>query len=158
MITGQPPRPIYLRNFSDGFDKISAGRTPEQYFSDKMDEYFEGYDIICYTDEISEPQKLRRYRKKPGFYGYVRSTDIAPAGREVRIRTLEGDVSIKCKEDIYIMIGILGEVYPLEANVFNSKYTPLDEPFTEELEYAPSVTDIAADSPCGLIPFARKCR
>lgn len=143
---------------SDGFDKISAGRTPEQYFSDKMDEYFEGYDVIRYTDEISEPQKLRRYRKKPGFFGYVRSTDIAPAGREVRIRTLEGDVSIKCSEDIYIMIGILGEVYPLEANVFNAKYTPLDEPFTEELEYAPSVTDIAADSPCGLIPFARKCR
>lgn len=56
------------------------------------------------------------------------------------------------------MIGILGEVYPLEANVFNAKYTPLDEPFTEELEYAPSVTDIAADSPCELIPFARKCR
>lgn len=139
------------------FKAAVCGKTIEQYLSDKMDEYFGGYEVVRFTDEISHPEKLRRYRKKPGFYGYVKSTDIAGAGTDIKIRTLEGDVMITARSDIYIMIGIQGEVYPLETRVFDSKYSPLDEPFTGEFEYPPSVVDVAAGKSCELLPLARKC-
>ena len=132
--------------------------TMEQYLSDKMEEYFEGYDVVRSTDEISLPEKLCRYRKKPGFYGYVKSTDIAGEGVDFKIRTLEGDVFITGRSDIYIMIGIQGEAYPVETRVFDRKYTPLDEPFTGDFEYPPSVVDVAAGKSCELLPLARKCR
>ena len=139
------------------FQSVSGGKTMEQYLLAKMDEYFAGYDVIRYTEGITFPEKLRRYRKKLGIYGYVKSTDIAGAGTEFKIRTLEGDVFITSRSDIYIMIGIQGEVYPLETRVFDQKYTPLAEPFTGEFEYPPSVIDIAAGRSCELLPLARKC-
>ncbi len=138
--------------------EISGGRTIEQYLRDKLDEYFEGYDVVRYTSGIPEQEKLLRYRKKPGIYGYVRSIDIAGEGTQFKVRTLEGDVFITSRSDIYIMIGTLGEVYPLESRVFDRKYKPLDEPFTGEFEYAPSVIDIAEGKSCSLMPIARKCR
>lgn len=140
------------------FQEAGFGKGIEDYLADKMDEYFCGYDVVRNTDEISQPEKLRRYRKKPGVYGYVKSTDIAGAGTEFKIRTLEGDVFITARSDIYIMIGIQGEVYPLETKVFDKKYTPLDEPFTGEFEYPPSVVDVNAGKSCNLMPMARKCR
>ena len=142
----------------NSFENISAGRTMERYLFDKIEDYFGNYDVVRYTDKISEPQKLRSYRKKPGMFGYVKSTDIAPAGSEFIIRTLEGDVSIKSNSDIYIMIGSFGEVYPLESKVFETKYTPLDEPYTEQFEYVPSVMDLAEGKPREILAFAKKCR
>lgn len=140
------------------FREASGGKTMEQYLCAKMEEYFAGYDVVRFTDEISHPEQLCRYRKKAGVYGYVKSTDLAGAGTEFKIRTLEGDVVITARPDIYIMIGIQGEVYPLETRVFDQKYTPLDEPFTGEYEYPPSVVDVAAGKSHALLPLARKCR
>ena len=142
----------------DDFKAISTGKTMEQYLLKKLDEYFSGYDVIRYTDDILRPEEFRRFRKKPGIYGYVKSTDIAGAGAEYKIRTLEGDVYITSRSDLYFMIGQQGEVYPMEAKSFDMKYTPLDEPFTGSFEYSPSVIDVAAGKNCDLMPLARKCR
>lgn len=142
----------------DKFEEISSGRTLEEYFLEKMNEYFEGYDVVRYTDEIVEPEKLRRYRKKPGIYGYVKSTDIFEAGTEFKIRTLEGDVFVTSRNDIYIMIGSRGEVYPMEKKVFEVKYTPFDEAFVKDFEYAPSVINITEGKSYELMPLARKCK
>lgn len=138
--------------------KKISGAPIEQYLCSRLENYFSGYDVVRFTDSIREPERLKRYRKKPGIFGYVKSTDIAPAGNEFRIRTLEGDVLITSRSDIYIMIGSLGEVYPLETRVFDKKYSPLDEPYTGNFEYPPSVIDIAAGKPCNILPVARKCR
>ena len=113
--------------------------------------------MVRYTDECTAPEELRRYRKKPGVFGYVRSTDLFEAGTQFKIRTLEGDVYITGSEDIYIMIGLLGEVYPMEKSVFESRYKATDEPFVREFEYAPSVIHIAQSKPYDLMPLARKC-
>ncbi len=130
----------------------------EDYLSAKLAEYFSGYDVVRFTDEITQPEEFRRYHKKPGIFGYVKSTDIAPAGTEIRIRALEGDVLITSNDEIYIMIGSQGEVYPVEARAFAKKYTPLDLPYIREFEYAPSVIDTAAGKPRNLLSFAKQCR
>ncbi len=143
---------------SGGDLKTKTGATIEDYLSSRLADYFSGYDVVRFTDEISEPDKLRRFRKKPGIFGYVKSTDVAPVGTEFRIRTLEGDVLIASHDEIYIMIGSEGEAYPVEAHIFEKKYTPLGQPYTRKFEYPPSVIDTVAGKPRSLLPFARQCR
>lgn len=130
----------------------------EEYLSGKLNEYFKGYDVVRYTDELKNPEQFTRCRKKPRIIGYVKSTDIAPAGTEFKVRTLEGDVMISASDDINIMVGMQGEVYPTEVRVFEQRYTPLDEPYTGEFEYNPSIIDIAAGKPRSIMPYAKQCR
>lgn len=132
-------------------------KSVEEYFFEKMDEYYDGYDVVNYTQEISGVELLPRYRKKQAMYGYVKSTDLFSEGTECKIRTLEGDVFVTAREDIYIMIGFSGEAYPVEKKVFESKYTVIDEPFVKEYEYAPSVINLAESRSYELMPHARKC-
>ncbi len=131
--------------------------TVEDYFFSRMDEYYRGYDVINYTDEIAYPEKLLRYRKKPAAYGYVVSSEICKAGTDCKIRTLEGDVLITASDDTYIMIGIFGEAYPIEKAVFETKYTPTGEPFTKEFEYDPTVINMSEGTTENLMLHARQC-
>ncbi len=142
---------------AQSFDNKKLGETLDDYFFMKMDEYYDGYDVINYADERTDLDRTRRYRKKPAVYGYVRSSDVFAAGTECKVRTLEGDVLITASDDIYLMIGLLGEVYPTEKKVFEKRYTPTEQPFTKEFEYAPSIIDLANSRSCGLMPFAKRC-
>lgn len=130
----------------------------DRYLGERLKEYFSGYDVVRFTDEVKNPEQLIRCRKRAGIFGYVKSTDIVGAGTEFRIRTLEGDVLISAADDIYIMVGVQGEVYPIAAKTFEKRYTPLDMPYTGEFEYSPSVIDIGAGKPRSLLPFAKQCR
>lgn len=142
---------------ADALKKVTE-KPIERYLAERVEEYLTCYDVVRFTDGIKERERFSRFRKKAGIFGYVKSTDIAPEGKEIRIRTLEGDVMVTSREDIYIMIGSIGEVYPVEAGKFNAKYTPFDEAFSGEFEYAPSVIDAAAGKPCEILPYAKKCR
>jgi hypothetical protein len=54
---------------------------------------------------------------------------------------LEGDVDLKAKSDLYAMIGVVGEVYPLKKETFERTYDVSPEPYTLSAEYAPEVID-----------------
>lgn len=129
----------------------------EKYLLDKSEEYFGNYDIIRYTDELTHAEKFERYRKKPAVYGYVRSCDLFPEGTRIKIRTLEGDVNVRCHSDIYLMIGSAGEVYPVEKKLFDARYTATEEKFSKSFEYPPSVIDIADNKSYELTEYAHSC-
>lgn len=131
----------------------------EEHLLAKMDEYYSGYDLINYADEPTQTEKLRRYRKKPAVYGYVKSTDIYPAGTECKLRTLEGDVLLTASDDIYLIIGVLGEAHPLEKKVFEQRYSATDLPFVSdtEYEYPPSIINLAKSKTASLLPYAKQC-
>ncbi len=139
------------------YEALYPDITPERFFTEKIGEYCRGYDIIRYTDDIQDIGSFRRYRKLPAEYGYVKTTDLFPAGTECKVRTLEGDVFITTAEDIYIMIGYKGEVYPVEKSVFETKYTDTGMPFTGEFEYTPNVINIKEGKQYKLMPHAKKC-
>lgn len=140
------------------FAEIYGNMDIEQFILDRSEEYFSNYDIIRYTDEISHPELLKCYRKKPADYGYVKCSDLFSDGTKLRIRTLEGDVLLSCRSDIYIMIGSQGEVYPVEKAVFDEKYSPVDEKYAGEFEYPPSVINTADNVSHALMPHAHRCR
>lgn len=129
----------------------------ESYLMGRLDEYYSGYEVVRYGESCKTPEMLRRYRKKEAEFGYVISTDLFPAGTQCRIRTLEGDVFITADENIYIMIGYIGEAYPMEKSLFETKYRPLGRPFKKDYEYAPTVIKLDEGRSIPIMPYARAC-
>ncbi|MDR1194796.1 MAG: DHH family phosphoesterase [Peptococcaceae bacterium] len=144
-----------------GLAKI-AGRTegkisPEEYLAGRVRDYLANYDHIYAEGHDVSFAELPLYRKLPRPVGFVRSVDIFPAGAKITIRTLEGDVDAVSGEDIYLMIGILGEVYPILREKFANGYDIMAAPYSEPLEYVPAAIDRGTGERRLLLRDARAC-
>ena len=139
------------------FEKKYDGQSIEGYFFQRMDEYFDSYDVVNYNDGMKEREQFKLYRKKSAIYGYAKLGDIFEEGTECKIRTLEGDVFVTSNENTYIMIGREGEVYPIERAVFETRYNPLEEEYDRPFEYEPTVIHISENKVYDLRPYAKQC-
>ncbi|MDD6797303.1 MAG: DHH family phosphoesterase [Clostridia bacterium] len=139
------------------FEEEYGGLGIETYFFKRADEYYNSYDVIYAKDGIKDKSGFRLYKKLPYTYGYVRTTDVFEAGTEFRVRTYEGDVFVTSSEDIYLMIGYYGEVYPIEKSTFITKYQAKEDAFVKHFEYAPSIRNLKDNHVYGLMPFAKQC-
>jgi len=106
----------------------------------KIISYFEETDIIRASDD-NHITGLSPYVKQSITIGYIPSLDIVPEGTEILIRMLEADTTLRASSDTYIMVGISGEIYPINKSVFAQKYIPCDELPETEQEYPPTVID-----------------
>ena len=129
----------------------------DTYFFDKATQYYDSFKVIRYEDGLGDITGFKKYQKKDHTYGFVKSTDIFPVGTECKIRSLEGDVFITASEDIYIMIGIRGNVYPIERVTFEEKYTEGSAPYEMNFEYIPTVINIMENTFHNIMPYAREC-
>ena len=55
------------------------------------------------------------------------------------------------------MIGYLGEVYPIEKQAFDKKYSISGNGYSKEFEYPPTVINLSEGKPYALMPKAREC-
>lgn len=127
------------------------------FFKQCMNDYFKNVQIIYakeYTADLSE-MSLCKKRNIP--VGFVKAEDVFDIGTMVSIRTLEGDLDVEINEDTYIMIGIKGEVYPIQRKKFESTYQVLEEPYVFEGEYAPTVKNIMEGISYSIVPYASSC-
>jgi phosphoglycolate phosphatase len=106
---------------------------------------------------------MDRYRKKEIQIGFARSTEIFPAGTEIIVRTIEGDTYIVAEPDVYIMVGIQQEIWPIKRGKFEAsyrvpdgRYTP-DELFWSENHYEPTIKDRIHGDSISLLPFIHPC-
>ncbi len=139
------------------FAQIYPESYPEEYFRNRMQEYFECYDVIRYTDGCRCKDELKRYKKLAGEFGYTPSSELFPVGTKCKIRTLEGDVFITTDENINIVIGSRGEIYPVAKEVFATKYVPTGEPFRKQFEYSPTIINLEENKYYDILPMALKC-
>ncbi|MBQ4537525.1 MAG: DHH family phosphoesterase [Lachnospiraceae bacterium] len=123
----------------------------------RMTDYFDDIEIIRterYQPDLSE---MKAYKKRPIPVGFVMAKEILPCGTEISIRTLEGDVDVQIHEELYIMIGIKGEVYPCEKEKFERSYRVLEEPYVFDAEYEPMIKHTDEGKNISLIPYAKAC-
>jgi len=118
------------------------------YFMIRVNEYFTQCEVIeAVTFAKEHPDtvaRMKEYEKAKVTWAYVKTTDIVPEGVVLSIRTLENDtgVEIRAQEDVYVMIGCLGEVYQIQKEKFESSYEPSDEDldiFSQMFEFVPAV-------------------
>lgn len=129
----------------------------EKYVSDRMIRYFSDSEIIYAKSHREDISKLKLYIKKPVFVGYVETADFTKPGRTITVRTLEGDVDVRVEEDLYIIIGVDGEIYPCTGERFNRSYKKLPDPYVFPGEYPPTVIDVDNGERIALLPFAKSC-
>lgn len=142
---------------SGQFTEKYGDRTIEGYFYSRIEEYFAMYDVVHARNGIVWDESFRLYRKKPYIYGYVKTTDLFAAGTSCRVRTLEGDVFVTAGEETYLMIGVLGEVYPIRREAFEKKYLPKEASYERAFEYTPKVWNLSDGTATEIMGAAKQC-
>jgi len=136
---------------------ISECRSDHEFFRDRILSYFDSYDIVYASEFKPDVSVMGLYRKERLPLGYVRSTDILEEGTLATLRTLEADITIRASKDTYIMIGIVGEVYPIKRHTFEKRYKFSNNPFSATFEYEPSIRSSQSRSPIRLMQYAKTC-
>ncbi len=129
----------------------------ETYFLNRINDYYEKFDIVYAKEGLDDMEGFEIYEKKPYTYGYVKSTELFEKGEECRLRTYEGDVYVTISEDTYIMIGYKGEVYPITRQAFEKKYIATERPYTKKYEYAPSLYRFKDSNVYSIMEYAKEC-
>ena len=141
-------------------DKLSLINDGEADFSrrfiqDRMNSYFERYEVIYAATTEMDREGMKLYAKRPQHMGVVKLTDIFESGENVEIRTLEGDVSVRIDDDVWLMIGIEGEVYPINKEKLMKSYTITDEPYRTSFEYDPTIKNIRTGEKKNVLAYAK---
>jgi phosphoglycolate phosphatase len=123
----------------------------------RMTDYFDDVEIIHAKDYKADLTDAVLCRKKKVPVGFVRVADVFDTGTRITVRTLEGDLDIEVQDDVYIIIGIKGEIYPNKREKFERAYDVLDTPYVFEGEYEPMVKDIVEGKHISLVPYAKSC-
>lgn len=134
----------------------------EAYLSQKMNEYFDNCEIIHAQQYDIDKEHMKAYRKKQIPIGYVRAEDVLAIGTPITIRTLEGDVDMVVEKDLYIMIGVKGEVYPSNRSKFEKSYHILERAYDThscclQTEYIPTIKNRANGDSMVLTRYAGVC-
>jgi len=119
-----------------------------KYIELKTKEYFDDC-IWIETDKYLEQNrdailKMPLYKKKRIPWAVVKSTNITEAGKGIYIKSLENEsgFELKAADDVYIMIGLKGEVYDIRKEKFDNSYEASDEKldvFASMMDFIPEV-------------------
>ena len=123
----------------------------------RMRRYFAESEVIYAGDYTVDLNTVRRYRKLEVPVGYVKVTDLANPGEKIMIRTLEGDVDVTVENDLYIILGIDGEIYPCKEKRFENSYRVIDVAYDYPAEYPPTVVNSITGERIEILPFAKSC-
>lgn len=145
------------------FEKEQGSISPTEFFNNQIREYFRLSWIIYPNEYEVDLSKMKEYVKKPVYVGYVKVNEIFDNGTPITVRTLEGDFDVIVEEDLLIMIGIKGEVYPIRQNKFENKYAPTGTKYLEDEritkpEYLPTVHSRVDGSVTELAGYAYVCQ
>lgn len=144
------------------YEKKYEGIHTESYFGDRMNDYFENTEIVYAKEQAADISDMELYQKKELVLGFVRPSHVYPVGTDIMVRTLEGDVDLKVTEDVIIMIGIKGEVYPIKADKFAKSYRVLSEhsdlkDTSIQMKYIPAIKNRQDNTTQPITQFAGSC-
>lgn len=136
------------------------------FFLYRVDNYFKECDSIVsktYVEEYNiDLKNMHLYHKKDIPWAYVKTTDVAPVGSKIRIKTLENDsgVIVESSDQVYIMIGCHGEVYDIQKSKFQSSYIDADkvlDVFEQMLDFIPAVEIMPDEEYVAIDELAHLC-
>lgn len=144
------------------FSEINMGANIESYLNNKLTEYFNTYEIIHAKTFETDINEMVLYKKKPLPIGFVKAKDVLPIGTPITVRSIEGDADLLVEEDLYIMIGVKGEVYPSREEKVLRSNKILDKKYVYsecviDNAYVPSIKNRLTGENHLLTEFAHVC-
>lgn len=119
-------------------EQLSAG--VNRILLDRMEEYFREQEIVyAHSKDTPDLSGEPVYEKRRLPMGYVRATDLYPAGTIVNVRMLEGDTVFEVTKDTYFIFGVESEIYRNDRAYFLANNEPCEEPYEFHGEYAPRI-------------------
>ncbi len=116
---------------------------PEKRFSDYLDDiikkYYESFSIIVAEQYEPDMSQFSRYMKNRLTVGYIDPMSFLDRNTCILIRTLEGDTELVVDGSFYLMVGVLGEVYPITKEKFAASYENTSDDFSAKMEYVPRI-------------------
>lgn len=134
----------------------------EAYFSNRMTEYFDSTEIINAKQYDADLSDMNTFKKIKHTVGFVKTDEVLPIGTPITIRTMEGDVDMVVDSDLYVLIGIRGEVYPNSKEKFERSYQVLPGEYslkdsTLNAEYVPTIKNRITGETTLISKYARPC-
>ena len=109
------------------------------FVADRIRDFFTKPDVIFAGRDHPDFSGAEYFRKKEVVLGYVPTAALSPEGEDIHIRMLEGDITLTPDPDIYLMVGVIGEVYPIRREKFEKKYVRCEgTPDVSAYYYPPS--------------------
>ncbi|WP_029233531.1 DHH family phosphoesterase [Butyrivibrio sp. VCB2006] len=133
-------------------------RPADVIFHNRIKSYFDEYDIIYAAKANISTDGLNLYQKLPTEVGCLKLSDVFPVGTNVSIRTLEGDINIRIDDDDHLMIGTMGEIYPINEDKLKRSYELISDNYEKEFEYTPKVKDLATGEKRLVTAYAKTVR
>jgi phosphoglycolate phosphatase len=133
-------------------------RSASSILHSRMLSYFEEYDIMYASKASIAIDGLDLYQKLPTEVGCVKLSDVFPQGTNVSIRALEGDINVRINSGDYLMIGTLGEIYPISEAKLKSSYELVSDHYEKEFEYIPNIKNLASGEKRLVTSYAKTVR
>lgn len=135
----------------------------DSFLNNRLVEYYEGFEVVYAKDYEVDIATMNLFKKKKVPFGYVKLTDVLPVGTPILIRTLECDMDLTVEEDIYIIIGLRGEVWPNREAKFNKAYEKLEAPYSfvdcaPGAIYEPKIKNKLTGDNINLVQYAKRCQ
>jgi len=140
-----------------GLEKVFPGVSPEEFLVNRIEEYQANYDHVYSENHNLRFDSMPQFRKLKVPVGFTPSTTVFPDGTPITVRTLESDIDLNASYDIYLMIGVAGEVYPIKKAKHEQDYDVHDKPCKTDTEYEPVVINRINGMRESLFLFARVC-
>jgi len=132
-------------------------KNSEEYLTSRLKEYLTVFDKIYAGQTPIDFASMKSYKKLRVPVGFAKCEDLFQAGTRITIRTMEGDVDLIASENIYFMIGIEGEVYPILREKFEKNYIAMDDEYLQISEYPPTVINRLTGRKQSIVRFAKTC-
>lgn len=145
------------RSLLEGMGVNYDSESIKSFLNTRMVNYFNHSEIIYAKEGLVDLSDNPKFTKKSLRLGYVDPAELNLTGKVVSIRTLEGDVDVFMNDNIYIMIGFDGEVYPQKKTYFLNNNHPTEEPYVFPGEYEPTIKDAKTGVGISVIPYAHSC-
>ena len=140
------------------FEKNNRGKSIGDFLKKRMEDYLKAYEVIYASSYDIDVSDMIRYEKMDVTVGYVKAVWVMKEGTPILVRTLEGDVDLIVENDLYLMVGVEGEVYPIREEKFNKSYKLCDETPEIETEYTPTVRDNIYGDVYDLTEYMKPCK
>jgi phosphoglycolate phosphatase len=150
---------ISTAKYRERFD----GKPLALYFSESLRESLASCVIVdCSSASASaenEPfmKLMKPYRKRHARVGFVPCHRLFNGRTALRVRMLDGDMDITVDGETVLMIGLSGEVHPMEFEKFIETYNLTGERFSGVLPYPPAALDKSTGLRVSLPEFADTC-
>lgn len=136
----------------------NADKDYYSYLWKRLSQYLNEYQIIRADEYHPQLEMMKRYKKKKIKLGVACTLDFMKEGMPILIRTLEGDMECVSADDLFIMVGIDGEVYPIRQEKFDYSYEFTDGKPEYVSEYEPVIHNTITGEAYHLKSYMKTCQ